>query len=572
MDDATEPTTAGSASSARGERAAAPGGGGAAPDGSDAAAPEDDARDDTTVDVDVVAAAKVRGELVAAVERLGAIDLSTWDAQQLTEHLEELAEPIRRLQAHRSIVMASTVENRVRSVPEPRQERARRQVERDLGEQQGLTVGEARRAGAAGRAAQTLSGPGQAFRDGVLSERHVERIARTLEQIPEARRADVERELLELAGRLDAFALGREARAIERREAPVDAERRARFEQARRHLHVTDNDDGGIDLRGTLSGLAAEQVRVALDAFRSFDGDGDRRSAEQRSADALSTMAEVALRSGDAGTNRNVRPHVIVIAEADQLRDVHGVGRFAFSGEPVGWSELGGVLGDCALTGLIRDAQGASIFVSESVRTVPVGLMKALIARDRGCAWSGCDRPWTQCQVAHGRRPHHRGGRLHIGDAALLCGQHHRRFDSGWWDIHIEGSQVRFTRRAVKRDVPAAWDAMLGELWDDPPGPPVEDVRAGPAPSDGGSTVPPTAAESRGSLGSAGSVRSPGSVGSPGSFGPPGSTGPPGATGPPDPADSRSRADRPIGSRRGDRDPSSEGQFELPLDDDGAAS
>jgi hypothetical protein len=219
------------------------------------------------VDIDVEAVAAVRRELASAVDTLVAIDVSCWSARQLAEHLEELAEPIRQLQAHRSIVMAATVEHQVRSVPEPRQQRARRQLERELGEQQGLTVGESRRAGAAGRAAQARPGPGQAFRDGTLSDRHVEQLARTLEQIPPDRRDDVERELLELAGRLDAFAFGREARAIERREAPDDAQRRARFEHTRRYLHVTDNQAGGIDLRGRFSGLAAEQLRVALDAF-----------------------------------------------------------------------------------------------------------------------------------------------------------------------------------------------------------------------------------------------------------------------------------------------------------------
>ncbi|MCC5947892.1 MAG: DUF222 domain-containing protein [Nitriliruptoraceae bacterium] len=407
--------------------------------------------------------AALAARLLEVVEALDALDVTAWDRVRLDAHLRALAAPLRRLQAHRSVVMSAAVETHVERVPEARQDRARRQLERDIGQQQGLTLGESRRASAAGRAARKLAEPGRAFRSGALSERHVEQLARTLERVPTPRRAAVERELLALARRLDPAAFGREARAIEGREAPAAADRRARFEHSRRFLHVHDNEAGGVDLRGRLSGLSAERFRVALDAFRTFDGEDDTRSSEQRAADALSTLADVALRSGDAGTSRNVRPHVIVIAEADELRRADGAGRLAFSGEPVRWSELGATLGDCALTSILRDGRGAPIAVSSSVRTVPVGAMKGLIARDRGCAWAGCQRPWTHCQVAHGRLAFRDGGRLRIDDAALLCDEHHRRFDSGWWDIRIEGGRVGFDRRATRREVPAAWDAMLGE-------------------------------------------------------------------------------------------------------------
>jgi hypothetical protein len=85
---------------------------------------------------------------------------------------------------------------------------------------------------------------------------------------------------------------------------------------------------------------------------------------------------------------------------------------------------------------------------------VPAGLWAALIARDRGCAWPGCDAPPAWCQAAHGNTPYRHDGKLKLSDAALLCLQHHRRFDHDGWELHIEGPTVTFhpTHRTDQTD------------------------------------------------------------------------------------------------------------------------
>jgi hypothetical protein len=61
-------------------------------------------------------------------------------------------------------------------------------------------------------------------------------------------------------------------------------------------------------------------------------------------------------------------------------------------------------------------------------------LRRALILRDRGCAFPGCDRPprWTD--------GHHivswlDGGPTSLANAVLLCGHHHRLIHHSDWQI-----------------------------------------------------------------------------------------------------------------------------------------
>ncbi len=43
------------------------------------------------------------------------------------------------------------------------------------------------------------------------------------------------------------------------------------------------------------------------------------------------------------------------------------------------------------------------------MRTVPLSICRALVARDRGCAFPGCDRPPAMCQVHHCQHWAHHG-------------------------------------------------------------------------------------------------------------------------------------------------------------------
>jgi hypothetical protein len=61
---------------------------------------------------------------------------------------------------------------------------------------------------------------------------------------------------------------------------------------------------------------------------------------------------------------------------------------------------------------------------------------RALVLRDRGCAFPGCDRPPKWCEG------HHviswlDGGPTDLANGVLVCGHHHRVIHHGEWTVRI---------------------------------------------------------------------------------------------------------------------------------------
>lgn len=395
-----------------------------------------------------------------AVGWLQGLPLDGRDLVDLEAHLDAIRAPMARLGAYRALVLTEIATRRAAAAGKDDQRGAVEREGREVGRQQRLEPHEAKQAAGAGQAARRFQQTGDAFRAGRLSDRQTALIGQALARIAAERRPAVEAELIALAATRHGPAFAREVRRIEAREAPIDAQRRARFRHSRRSFRMWDNDDGGVDLTASLSGLAAETLRETMRAFTRPDASGEQRSSEQRAADGLEAACQAALRSGAASTSHGVRPQVMIVATVDELRHADGTVRFAGSGEATTWTDLGAVLGDCRLSLLLRDAKGTPLRATEAKRTVPAGLWRALVARDGGCVWEGCDAPASWCDVAHGDDAFRSGGQLEPGNAALLCRRHHRLFDGGWYDIRIDGGSVHFERRAVRRSGSAAWSAM----------------------------------------------------------------------------------------------------------------
>jgi Domain of unknown function (DUF222) len=56
--------------------------------------------------------------------------------------------------------------------------------------------------------------------------------------------------------------------------------------------------------------------------------------------------------------------------------------------------------------------------------TIPDYIRKAVIARDKGCAWPGCNRRPAHCDVHHVKHKKH-GGKTSSTDCVMLCQYHH---------------------------------------------------------------------------------------------------------------------------------------------------
>lgn len=397
----------------------------------------------------------------AAVQRLAAVTVDELADEQLENLLSRVRRPLLQLEGVRSRAAAAAVARAASRAGRTPVGAAVQDRQRRLAEQQQVTHSEIKQQIAAGRAARDHEATGRAMAEGQVAPRHAQLIAKTLADIPPERRAEVEAELLELAGRLDAGAFGRAARELLGRERPEALATDETRQHRARSLRATTTEDGGFAFSGLLYGAAAEQARVAFNAFRRPDTPGERRSPAQRGADAFEQLCAAALRVGDAPTDHGERPQVMIVFSAAEYAALGTspeltTGRFLGSGQTVTGREVRNLVDDCEVFRLVLDEQGTPIEVSKSVRTVPVGLWRALLVRDGGCVWEGCDAPASWCDVAHGNRSFTRGGKLSLDNSLLLCRRHHRRFDQGSFSVRIEGPQVTIKRVGTEGPAPAA--------------------------------------------------------------------------------------------------------------------
>ncbi|TNH28183.1 DUF222 domain-containing protein [Micromonospora orduensis] len=212
-------------------------------------------------------------------------------------------------------------------------------------------------------------------------------------------------------------------------------ERATERAEARRHVTLSEPKDGQVRLSGNLDTETASLLREAIDPFCAPTGEHDDRSPGQRRADALGEICRLALRTGTLPDNGGDRPQLVVTMSLDAL----------LNGVHPGTLETGARLTPGAVRRLACDASVLPAVLGDNSQILDVGrqrrlftgpLRRALVLRDGGCAFPGCDRPPRWCDGHHVRHWAD-GGATALGNAVLLCGHHHRLLHQGDWTVRI---------------------------------------------------------------------------------------------------------------------------------------
>jgi hypothetical protein len=97
---------------------------------------------------------------------------------------------------------------------------------------------------------------------------------------------------------------------------------------------------------------------------------------------------------------------------------------------------------DCALVAVGGDGDGEKLNIGRRSRSIPPAIRRALMVRDRGCAFPGC--PHTRFLHAHHIKHWLHGGETSIENTVLVCSCHHHLLHEGGWTISrdAEGSFV----------------------------------------------------------------------------------------------------------------------------------
>jgi hypothetical protein len=165
-----------------------------------------------------------------------------------------------------------------------------------------------------------------------------------------------------------------------------------------------DDRDGGYELAGWLDREAAEIVRSALSPLAAprptTDTEVDLRDTAQRDADALVELAQRALDSGELPTEGGQRPQVVVTVSLPVLQGRIGSASLALGGR-INADIARRIACDAHVIPVVLGSRGEPLDVGRASHTVPTAIRRAVIVRDRGCAFPGCSIPARWCDIHH---------------------------------------------------------------------------------------------------------------------------------------------------------------------------
>ncbi|MBG6065107.1 HNH endonuclease signature motif containing protein [Micromonospora ureilytica] len=216
-------------------------------------------------------------------------------------------------------------------------------------------------------------------------------------------------------------------------QAALDAE--ARRATRDRHLTLSEQTDGRLRLTGTLDTETAGLLRAAIDPLTAPSGPDDTRSPGQRRHDALAEVCRLALRTGDLPDSGGDPAQIVVTTSYDGLTRQLSTGALDI-GLELTPETVRRLACDATILPTVLGGTGQVLDVGRQRRLITGPLRRALVLRDRGCAFPGCDRPPRWCHAHH---IHHwaDGGTTSLANAVLLCGHHHRHVHQSDWVVRL---------------------------------------------------------------------------------------------------------------------------------------
>jgi hypothetical protein len=297
------------------------------------------------------------------------------------------------------------------------------------------------------RALRELPMIATALDEGEISFDHARAVALLAHETDIADTRRVQRQLLDVARLTDPGRFTSELKSIRdgiRRDNSDDPDKDETAAFARREIVVTPVLDG-FNVRGWLPDEAGALVKTVLDAL-SAPVSEDLRTVGQRTADAFTEVFRRAADGGALPANHGVRPHLFVVAELDALLDTEkavmaqlGYGAVASA------AATRRIACDAVITRVLISPQGQILDLGRTTRVVTAAQWKALVVRDGGCVFPGCDRPATWCQ-AHHLHEWINGGPTDLDNLALICGFHHRLLHEGGWALRVCGQRWQAVR------------------------------------------------------------------------------------------------------------------------------
>ncbi len=230
--------------------------------------------------------------------------------------------------------------------------------------------------------------------------------------------------------------------------APVDEQ----VQHDRRHLELRQRRDGMWQLEGKLTNTVGAQLHAILDPLTlprstSIEVDGktveiaDERHYGQRMHDAFEDVCGRLLQLADRPATGGAPASVIITVQLDDLLAKAGIGETT-DGSQLSADQLLRIADQAEIWPTIIDRNGVPLALARTRRIATRGQTMALIAREGGCSFPGCDHPPQWCDR------HHiidwiDGGPTDLDNLTLLCRYHHTHFLQKGWSVASPATAYR---------------------------------------------------------------------------------------------------------------------------------
>jgi hypothetical protein len=292
-----------------------------------------------------------------------------------------------------------------------------------------------------------------AFATGAVAGEQVSVVTAALAALPPVEPAVAEAAaqfLAEQAPMRDPAQLARLGRRLRHRLDPDAGDTLAAAEAravATRTLDIRVAPDGSSRLAGRLDPELTAELLAQLEPLAAprpeVDGVKDARPLGRRRADALADLLRLAASAEGRPTRHGTRPTITVTVTLDGLRKQLGeAGALLDWSGPIAAETARRLACDARVVPAVLGSHGQPLDVGRASYTVTAGIWRALVARDRGCAFAGCDRPpeWTE---AHHNGLHWAdGGDTSVENCCLLCDFHHRQVHHHGWTLVLRDGQM----------------------------------------------------------------------------------------------------------------------------------
>jgi len=232
-----------------------------------------------------------------------------------------------------------------------------------------------------------------------------------------------------------------------------------RLRQAR-HFRMSRQTDGSVKGEFHLTAEVGEKLKAVLDPLAAprttcvptgvLDESGepagstvvepDERTRGQRLHDAVEQMCDRLLRSTALPDSGGTPATAIVHINLDDLLGGTGGGRLS-DGTRISLAQVAELLDQAEIAWCLEDAKGAVLDLGRSRRIASPAQTLALIARDGGCSFPGCDVAPEWCERHH-VIPWLSGGLTDLDNLTLLCRYHHRNFEQRGWTCQITADRL----------------------------------------------------------------------------------------------------------------------------------